>query len=74
MSAKYNCDVCNKKLSRHYNKFKEYQFINNDIRVRFIIDFNQWTENDICISCALKAIKKATKKLLLEIKETKKYG
>lgn len=74
MSAKYNCNVCNKKLSDHYNKFKEHEFIDDDIRVQFIVDFNQWTENDICIPCALKAIKDATKKLLLEIKETNKYG
>lgn len=63
MSAKYACNICKKKVSRHYNKFKEYEFIDNDVRVHFIVDFNQWTEMDICIPCALKAIDTAAKQL-----------
>ncbi|HDY89738.1 MAG TPA: hypothetical protein ENH82_16690 [bacterium] len=63
MSAKYTCDVCSKKLPHHYNTFKEHEFVDNDIRVCFIVDFNQQVENDICIPCALEAINIAAKKL-----------
>lgn len=63
MSAKYTCNVCNKKLSRHFNKFKEHEFIDNYICVHFRVDFNQWTEKDICIPCALRAINIAAKQL-----------
>ena len=69
MSAKYNCDVCGRRLSGHQNVVKEFEFVSDDVRVRFIVDFNQWTEHDICQPCALIKIDEAAKVLKKNWKE-----
>ena len=66
MSAKYKCDVCGRKLPCHNNKIETYEWVNimNKnllLRVQFIIDFNQYTNMDICKPCALKAIQGGAK-------------
>lgn len=66
MSAKYECDICGRKLSHHNNKFESYEWVTIkrkrlQLRVRFIVDFNQYTNQDICTPCALKAIENGAK-------------
>ncbi len=68
MAAKYTCNVCGRKLSGPCYKFHEHEFIDNDIRVCFIVDFNQRTANDICRFCAWEAINTAAKKIKEEDK------
>ena len=63
MSAKYACNVCGKKMSDHQNVVKQHEFVSDEVRVRFIVDFNQWTKRDICLPCAMDKIEEAAKEL-----------
>ena len=61
MSAKYKCDICGRELPRHNNKFESFEWVDKHLLVQFIVDFNQYTNMDICKPCALKAIQDGAK-------------
>jgi hypothetical protein len=61
MSAKYKCDTCGRKLPCRNNKFIDSQWVGEHLRVQFVVDFNQDTDMDICIPCALKTIQDGAK-------------
>ena len=59
------CDECGTKLIDHFREHKDYAFVgkDNQVRVQFVVDFNQYWNLDICPACAVKRIKEAAKKL-----------
>ena len=62
MSAKYKCNICGRKLPCRNNEFESFEWVGDNLRVQFIVDFNQYDDMDICIPCALKAIQTAALK------------
>ena len=61
MSAKYKCNNCGRELPCHNNRFESFEWVGNNIRVQFVVDFSQYTNMDICTPCALKAIQVGAK-------------